>query len=194
MADPDPNDPVEPDPPPSGDPAPTDPATPTDDELEKFADPAKARDAVRESRSEAAKYRTRLREVEAELDEARKAQLSDAERAIDDARSQGRAEALAEVSQQLIAAEVRAAASGVLVDPDVAVHLLDLSSVEVADDGSFDTDAITAAVNELAEQKPYLAAKQQKPDLPSLGGGGGAPAQGGQSINDLLRQGFGAGG
>lgn len=54
-------------------------------------------------------------------------------------------------------AEMRTAAKGVLADPDDAFKFIDLSDFEVSEDGDVDASAISAAVEELIETKPYLA-------------------------------------
>lgn len=95
-----------------------------------------------------------------------------------------RTEALATANVRLVRAEVKAAAGGVLQDPEDAVRLLDLTEFEVNDDGEVDTKAITAAVRRLAESKPYLAVGAKPTALP----GGGAMPSKGSSMDDLIRK------
>lgn len=95
-----------------------------------------------------------------------------------------RTEALATANVRLVRAEVKAAAGGVLQDPEDAVRLLDLTEFEVNDDGEVDTKAITAAVRRLAESKPYLAVGAKPTALP----GGGAMPSNGSSMDDLIRK------
>jgi hypothetical protein len=68
-------------------------------------------------------------------------------------------EALAAANQRILKAEVRAAAAGKLNDPADALAYIDLSSFEVSDDGSVDSDAIGSAISDLITKKPYLAAQ-----------------------------------
>lgn len=66
-------------------------------------------------------------------------------------------EALAVANQRILKAEVRAAAAGKLADPQDALRFLDLSEFEVGSDGEVDGTAVTAAISDLIEKKPYLA-------------------------------------
>ncbi|MFJ3858159.1 hypothetical protein ACIPRL_18180 [Streptomyces sp. NPDC090085] len=79
-----------------------------------------------------------------------------------------RAEIRAEFTEQLVRAELRAAAAGKLRDPADALALLDVASL--AGSGSeLDTDAIGKAVAELVKAKPYLAAPDQNSPAPMWG-------------------------
>ncbi|MCK8670997.1 hypothetical protein M1M07_07680 [Rhodococcus sp. HM1] len=81
----------------------------------------------------------------------------------DDAAAQQRqieAEALAKANDRIVRAEVRAAAAGKLADPADAHRFLDLSQFEVGDDGEVDQDEIAEAIDELLNEKPYLAAQR----------------------------------
>lgn len=68
-------------------------------------------------------------------------------------------EALAAANQRILSAEIRAAAAGKMNDPADALAYIDLSSFEVNDDGSVDSDAIGSAISDLISKKPYLAAQ-----------------------------------
>lgn len=70
-----------------------------------------------------------------------------------------KSEALAAANQRILSAEVRVAAAGKLNDPADALAYIDLSSFEVGDDGSVDSDAIGSAISDLISKKPYLAAQ-----------------------------------
>ena len=128
-----------------------------------------ARAAV--ARAQLATTRQRVNEActvaaNAEREAARQAQLmrrgfvsaSAEEKAVAAARAEGRTEALTAANARLVRAEVKAAAAGVLNDPDDAVNLLNLDEFEVDEDGEVDAKAIKAAVQRLADAKPYLAA------------------------------------
>lgn len=71
-------------------------------------------------------------------------------------------EALAAANDRIKRAEVRAAAAGKLNDPKDALSFLDLSTIEVNDDGEVDSDAVTSAINDLIKSKPYLAAQGKR--------------------------------
>jgi hypothetical protein len=123
----------------------------------------KALDAERKARREAAK---KLKAAEAELAElkaqgAAKKDGDDAQAAADQARRDAETAATTKANARILAAEVRAAAAGKLADPSDAARYLDLSEFEVGDDGSVDAEAITEAISDLINKKPYLAAKAQ---------------------------------
>jgi hypothetical protein len=117
----------------------------------------KALDAMKadrkKARDEAAAEKARADALQAKLDgtEAEHTKTLEAQRVKDDA--------LAAANNRILSAEVRAAAAGKLNDPADALAYIDLSSFEVGDDGSVDTDAIGAAVSDLISKKPYLAAQ-----------------------------------
>lgn len=110
---------------------------------------AKWKDADRLAKENAAA----LAALQAKVDgkEAEHQQTLAAQRAKDDA--------LAAANTRILSAEVRAAAAGKLNDPADALAYLDLSSFEVGDDGSVDSDAIGSAISDLISKKPYLAAQ-----------------------------------
>lgn len=117
----------------------------------------KALDAMkaerRAAREQAAAEKARADALQAKLEgrEAEHQQALEAQRIKD--------EALAVANQRILSAEVRAQAAGKLNDPTDALAYIDLSSFEVSDDGSVDTDAIGSAINDLISKKPYLAAQ-----------------------------------
>lgn len=71
-------------------------------------------------------------------------------------------EALAAANDRIKRAEVRAAAAGKLNDPKDALSFLDLSTIEVNDDGEVDSDAVASAISDLIKSKPYLAAQGKR--------------------------------
>lgn len=70
--------------------------------------------------------------------------------------------ALAKANDRILKSEVKAAAKGVLADPQDAYKFLDLDSFEVDDDGNVDEDAIASALADLVQKKPYLAAQGKR--------------------------------
>lgn len=125
-----------------------------------------------------------LKAKAAEFDALAEQQKSDAEKAVDAARREGRSEALKAANDRLLKAEVRAAAAQKLADPADAVRLLDLASFAVGDDGEIDGAAIAAAVDQLVTDKPYLAAKPTG----FQGSGGGGPRGGRPGTGPTLPQ------
>jgi hypothetical protein len=82
-----------------------------------------------------------------------------AKAAAEQARRDAEAAALAKANGRILAAELKAAAKGVLADPSDAAAFIDLSQFEVGDDGSVDADEISGAISDLIKRKPHLAAK-----------------------------------
>jgi len=82
-----------------------------------------------------------------------------------------RDEALSAANQRILKAEVRAAAAGKLADPADALRFLDLSSIEVGEDGEIDAATVASAIDDLIVSKPYLAAQGSKRFQGSADGG-----------------------
>lgn len=141
----------------------------------------KALDEERKARRAAEKS---AKDATAELEKLRKSSMTDAEKAIAEAKAAGRQEALAEANDRLVSAEIRSAAAGKLADPgDAVIHLGDLTRFTNVD-GDIDARAITSAIDALVKSKPYLAPAGSRPGpLP----GGGAKPSSGFSINDDIR-------
>lgn len=97
-----------------------------------------------------------------------------------EARKEIEAAALAKANARIVKAELRAAASGKLSDPEDALAFIDISDIEVDDDGEVDRDALGDEIDELIKRKPHLAAqgsdskKTPKPDRSQGAGGKGA--------------------
>ncbi len=128
----------------------------------------------------------RAQAFEDELKTLRQKGMTENERAIAKAREEGiRAER--EVSnRRLITAEIRAAAAGKLRDPSDALAHIDPGYFRVGDDGEVDRKEIDAALKQLLEDKPYLAAGNGTSTRGSADGGARPPGSG-PTINDLLR-------
>ncbi|MER5862198.1 hypothetical protein [Kitasatospora sp. NPDC002040] len=99
------------------------------------------------------------RATEAEAEAARLRRSNAAQKGTDVAalRSELQAEIRSEFAAELLRAEVRAAAAGRLADPSDALALLDLSTL-AGQNGKADPAAVTAALDKLVKDKPYLAA------------------------------------
>lgn len=144
--------------PPTEDPPAEDPAAAGDDHDGDDTNGAGDTTARRQLLADLRKERKARKDAETALDKMRGEHATDAEKALAQAHADGRTEALGEINARLLDAEVRAAAGGRLADPADAVRLLDMGAL-VDDDGHVDPDAVAAAVDELVEAKPYLAAK-----------------------------------
>ena len=99
-----------------------------------------------------AALRQEIKDKDTALNEARKGQMSEAEKAIAAAKEEGRAEAAAEHARQLAAAEFRAQSAGRIANPDAALAKLNLDTL--VKDGKPDTKEITALVAQLAAVPP----------------------------------------
>lgn len=91
-----------------------------------------------------------------------KAEGKEKEFAAAEERRKVEADALAKANERILKAEVRAQATAKLADPADALLYLDLSSFEVGDDGDVDADGITAAIDDLLKNKPYLSAQGRR--------------------------------
>ncbi len=146
--------------------------------------------AIESERKAARAAEKRAKDLEKRLAEIESANQTEAEKAITAARAEGRNEALSVAHSRIVKAELKAAAAGVLQDPDDAVLLISLDLFDVDDDGNVDTKAIAAEVDRLAKAKPYLAVGAKPAPLP---GGGATPSQG-SSMDDALRAAIRGGG
>lgn len=102
-------------------------------------------------------------------------------------RAQAVQEANAKVAERIIRTEVKAAAKGVIADPNDALAFIDLSQFDVSDDGSVDETDITDAINGLLEKKPYLAAQAKRFQDSADGGSRNDSAKREPTLNDLFR-------
>lgn len=76
------------------------------------------------------------------------------------ARREAESAALSKANERLVRAEIKAAATGKLTNPALALKLLDLSSFDVNDDGEVDTTSIASAIEDLIKNEPYLGVTQ----------------------------------
>lgn len=104
-------------------------------------------------KAEARKWEQRAKEnrqAAAELEKARKAQMTEAERAIADAEKRGAQTAAQQYAQRLVRSEFTALARGRNPEYDVAAVLDDLNLARyVSEDGEPDGKALAAAVDRL---------------------------------------------
>lgn len=136
-----------------------------------------SKDDLRQVRFELSKWRKLANERDAELKKVQEATATDSEKAIATARKEGYDEAVGKYKSMLFAADVRAAAGGVLADPEDAAKLLDFDAIEVDGEGRPVSKSVKDALAALVKEKPYLAAKPQ-PGNGNGGGFGGSADQG----------------
>lgn len=118
--------------PPEADPTP--PATNTLDVLPEWA-----QKEIRDLRREDKPYRQKARQY----DDLVRSQMTETQKAVEEAKSAGRSEALTEVGQRLAAAEIKAALAGIVDTPEDVIEDLNLARY-IDQDGNVDTDAVTA--------------------------------------------------
>lgn len=118
-------------------------------------DPAAGlKSALQKERAQNKAHLKRIKELERVAEDRDK---SPDEKALDDARREAAAEVMTKANARLVSAEFRSAAAKRVKDPRIAVKLVDLSNVEVDDDGNVDADGITAALDGLLVEYPDLA-------------------------------------
>lgn len=117
----------------------------------------------------------RWNDASSELDTLRQSQMSDAEKAIEAAKAEGRTSALAEVGTRLVEAELRAQAASAGAELPSA-DFLNLNRF-LSSDGSVDTDAVNTFVSSLPKPAGAPAFRQ---DL-------GLGRQGGDAAGQLTR-------
>lgn len=109
------------------------------------------------------------KETQAELEKLRTASMSEQEKAVAQAREEGKAEAATAIQLERVRDKIEAKAGGKLADPEDAAALLGDLSRFVQDDGTIDTAGIAEAIDNLVKTKPYLSAQ------PGNGSGEGGP-------------------
>lgn len=135
------------------------------------------------ARDEAAAEKARADALQAKLDG------KEAEHAAAQEKAATEAAALAKANERILKSEVKAAAKGVLADPQDAYKFLDLTTFEVDADGNVDEAAIAAELTKLIAAKPYLAAQGSK-----FGDADGGPRnEDRKSIDDQIAEAMKAG-
>lgn len=107
--------------------------------------------AIEAERTRAKAAEKRAKTLESQLQELQRSQMSDQERAIDEAKAATRAEVLGQVGTKVAAAEFKAAAAGRLDDDQLSTLLagLDLKAF-LSDDGDVDAGKIGTFLDGLA--------------------------------------------
>jgi hypothetical protein len=132
-------------------------------------------------KAEARKWEQRAKENGAkatEYDKARKAAMTDAERATAEAEERGRTAATQQFSARLAKSEIRAEAKDAGADLDGVFEYLDLSRF-VGEDGEPDAKAIKTFVSQLP---------QKDPTPPSFDGGTRTTPPAQQGMSSLIRK------
>lgn len=77
-------------------------------------------------------------------------------------RAEAKAESDAAANKRILRSELKAAAKGKLADPSDAGLYIDLDEFTVGDDGEVDSSVLDAAIADLIESKPHLAAAPER--------------------------------
>ena len=122
-----------------------------------------------------------------ELEQLRQQSMSDQEKAVAQAKLEGRTEALTAVIGKLAAAEIRAAAAGRLTAEQVEVLLeATNTAVFIGEDGDIDRAKVQRFVDGIA---PPISEEEPRPGFPDLGqgarGGSNAALNGDPLLRDL---------
>ena len=133
------------------------------------------------ARDEAAKFKADFEALQA------KVAGQEAEHAAKLERDKVQADALGKANEYVLKAELRAAAAGKLADPADALLYIDLGSFEVGDNYEIDRSAVTAKIDELVKNKPYLAA-QGGPRFQGGADGGARTDPPGKSIQEQITE------
>lgn len=133
-------------------------------------------------RKQNAKYRTERNTAQGELDERKKAEMSDLEKAQterDEEKTRGDT-AETRLAEVLMQSEITVSATKAdFHDPQDATSLILLGDIATNDDGSPNRQSVDAAVKRLAESKPHLVKGKG-----SGSGDGGARGKGGANVKD----------
>ena len=130
---------------------------------EALGDPGKkALDAMKAERK-AANDRAKAAEDRAAAAEA-KLQGREAEHAAEQEKQRAKDEALAAANKRILAAQLKLEAKGKLADVSDALLNINLDEFDVSDEGDVDTDALSAAIDDLLARKPHLAADRRRFD------------------------------
>ncbi len=120
-------------------------------------------------KAEARKWENRAKSNHSELEKLRQAQMTEAEKAIEAAKTEGRTAAAAEYGQKLAAAEFRAAVAAAGIDLGEAAEYIDVNRF-VGEDGEVNVAAIKSAVTKFSKLAPAKGPGRSGGDL---GGGSG---------------------
>jgi hypothetical protein len=120
--------------------------------------------ALKAERDRAAQAEKEAKDLKARLDELERAQMSEQERAVAEAREEARKETRAEFGSQLVAAEVKVAATGLLAAEQIDTLIEDLNLAKfLSQDGQVDVERVKAFVEGIAPKA--TDGTQRVPDL-----------------------------
>jgi hypothetical protein len=123
------------------------------DQGEPTKDKPLSKEDIEGLRSALSEERKARKEIEGKFSKLEREHMSETEKAIAQAKDEGRKEAIQSAGRRLAAAEFKAAAAGKIGDPAAALEVLDLSKF-VSENGDPDTTAIQKVVDRLALAMP----------------------------------------
>ena len=138
--------------------------TPAGEQQEQQAQPTaedvkKLKEALAKERSTNKLTAKELATLKAERDAQNK---TPEEQALEAARREGETAAEKRANERLVKAELKAAAKGKLNNVADALVFIDVSAIEVGEDGEVDADALESAIDTLLTERPYLGAAAPK--------------------------------
>lgn len=134
--------------------------TATVESTTEVRDPAKLLSAYEAEKTKRREQDVALRDLTAKFDAMQaKAEGKEAEFLAAQESQKVKDEAISRANDKILKSEVKAAAKGVLADPQDAYKFLDLGVFEVDDDGNVDEPAVAKALADLVAAKPYLGAQ-----------------------------------
>lgn len=125
--------------------------------------------ALKAERERASAAEKRAKKLEDELEEFKRSQMTDHEKALDEAKAAGRAEAAIEAASEVAAAEFKAAAAGRMEDDQIKTLTDGLDLAAFMTEGKVDVEKIKAFVDTIAPSNVG-----RRPDLGQGARGGGS--------------------
>lgn len=88
--------------------------------------------------------------------------------AIEQARREAREEARNAYNKRIVSAELKAALTGKVTNPALALKVADISAIEVSDGGEVDMQSVTDVIQALITEYPELSTGVPRPRIPDV--------------------------
>ena len=147
----------------------------------------KALKALRSERQARKAAERRAREAEARLESA---SLEPDEQKLADARREAAAEKARSIGQKLVQAKAEAKLAGKVTDPGRVMRLIDLSAIELDDDGEFEAESIEDAIDAFLDDFPEFRASTSPGSADQFSQGRTPQKPEKPNPNDLIRAAF----
>lgn len=132
------------------------------DTVDHDAGAKKALQAERQARKAAERELSALRTEIANRDKPAE------EIAIEQARREAREEARNAYNKRIVSAELKAALTGKVTNPALALKVADISAIEVSDGGEVDMQSVTDVIQALITEYPELSTGVPRPRIPDV--------------------------